>query len=145
MLKTRSAAAAPSRTTSWTWFNQNRHEGRRICVGNRSSRWPGRRRGGRRRGQRLLPCPEPLADHGRTRTGTSGTNHRKTLLRTGRKHVVQKASCEVCCGFASSELFCVGLIRLQFMNSISILSHTPHYTVFTIINLPERTHFHFVL
>ncbi len=116
--KTRSTAAPTSRTTSWTWPDKNRHEGHRICVGNRSSRWPGRRRG-RERGRRLQNRPEPLAGHGHdtTTTGTSGTKDRKKLSRTGRKQVVQKASCEVCCGFASAELFCVGLIRLQFPNS----------------------------
>ncbi len=71
----RSTAAVPSGTTSWTWSDQNRHEGHRICVGNRSSRRPGRRRG-----RRLQHCPEPPADHGLTRTGTKDS---KTGLGTG--------------------------------------------------------------
>ncbi len=83
-------------------LTEETHEGQRNSVGNSSSR---------RQCRRLQRSPEPLADHGPTGTGTSGTKNRETLSRTGRTQVVQKASCEVCCGFASAELFCVGPIH----------------------------------
>jgi len=73
---------SPSRTTSWTWSNENRHEGHRICVGNRPSRWPGRRRG-RRRDRRLQHRPEPLTKHGPTRTGTKNVESASATGRLG--------------------------------------------------------------